>query len=128
MPPPAEAADRAEVIFVATPQPGLSTSSPGTPLKVTRVYKGSVAADENLERTDCSSPVDVVSKGAPSPGEVLIYGYRMVHGPVAPGMCSRSKLLKDAGEDIAFLEKTFRASDPTPSPTSPCSMAWLTRF
>jgi MYXO-CTERM domain-containing protein len=115
MAPPAVAAERAEVIFVATPQPMLLSSLPGTVLKVTRVYKGTVGAEVNLERTDCPSPVDVVTQDAPSPGAVLIYGYRMVHGPIGPDMCSRSRLLKDAAEDIAFLDKTFKATEPTPS-------------
>ncbi len=112
---PATAAERAEVIFVASPRPGRPPVNRGMPLRVTRVYKGAVPAMVELVENDCASPVDAaLDPTKPSPGDVLIYGFVAPDGVVVPDMCSRSDLFQDAGEDVAFLEQTFRAAEPAP--------------
>jgi MYXO-CTERM domain-containing protein len=116
LPSPLGAADRAEVIFVASRAPGAPGLS-GTTLHVTRVFKGEVPNVVQLESGDCASVADGLGS-APS-GEVLIYGSK-VPGAVIPSPCSRSAFVADASQDLAFLEASFGAPshDPSDGPSS----------
>jgi MYXO-CTERM domain-containing protein len=110
------AAAEAEVIFVANQQEQSGTL--GTPLRVTRIYKGTVPELVTLDFADCS-----IVRGRPASGDVLIYGTVASGSAVVPRPCSRSTMLSEAREDLAVLDRKFTPTAPAtaPQPEGPTS-------
>lgn len=108
-PPPSVAAERADAVIEARVD-GVEGVS-GTPnargadllryeLSVARIFKGEVGASTTLVTRSSSAACGrsfVVGK------RYLIYAYRTDDGDLADTMCSRTRLLSEADEDLAAL-------------------------
>lgn len=117
-PPPAVAAERAEAVFEARVDGVQGTPDPRGAgmirydLAVARVFKGDVGSSTALVTRSSSAACGrnlVVGK------RYLVYAYRTEDGELADTMCSRTRLISAADEDLAALGPGATPSAPTRS-------------
>lgn len=124
-PPPAAARDSADAVFegraAGSPAPksagpGLSPMAVSISFTVVRAFKG----------VDAGSKVTVTTSGSSSmcgysfaPGETyLVYAWRDEGGVLGTGLCSRTRKISEAAEDLAAL-KAAGGSGSGAAPTAP---------
>lgn len=105
-PPPAVAAERAEAVFEARVDGVAGSTGPAGPgvvryeLAVLRVFKGDVAAAAQLTTRASSAACGrsfVIGK------RYLVYAGRNEDGELTDSLCSRTRLVSTADEDLAVL-------------------------
>lgn len=127
-PPPGEAASQADAVFEARVEsveemvrpPGAGDDRPlgrNYRLAVTRAWKGVHAGEEitlwtGLGHGDCGFRFELS-------GTYLVYAYRLSGDTLTTNLCTRTRTLADASEDLAALGLPVSTGSPArPSPSS----------
>ena len=118
-PPPVEALEQADVVFVGTvTSKELRETEPQwlvyfVSLEVSSSWKGLVK-EEMVVTTNSDSLGSFCGYFFEEGQDYLIYGYEENEGdPIFTGLCTRTKLLKDAQDEVAVLNRAT-AIEPSP--------------